>query len=57
MVTSSREGPDIRECYRLGANAYVVKPVDSIEFFKAITLLGLFWGFTNEAPVFHEDEA
>ena len=48
MVTSSREGPDVRECYRLGANAYVVKPVSFSDFFDAIMLVGRFWAVVNE---------
>ena len=50
MLTSSREGPDVRECYRLGVNAYVVKPVDFQEFFEAVKLVGRFWGVVNELP-------
>jgi CheY-like chemotaxis protein len=51
MLTSSREGPDIQECYRLGVNAYVVKPVDFNAFFEAVKLVGGFWGVVNEPPV------
>jgi CheY-like chemotaxis protein len=50
MLTSSRQNPDVQECYRLGANAYVVKPVDFTEFFDAIKMLGRFWGVVNETP-------
>ena len=50
MLTSSRQNPDVQECYRLGANAYVVKPVDFTEFFDAIKMVGRFWGVVNEAP-------
>ena len=48
MLTSSREGPDVDECYRLGANAYVVKPVDFQQFTEAIRTLGMFWAVVNE---------
>jgi CheY-like chemotaxis protein len=50
MLTSSREGPDIQECYRLGANAYVVKPLVFQEFFEAIKVMGHFWAVINEIP-------
>jgi CheY-like chemotaxis protein len=50
MLTSSREAPDLAEAYRLGANAYVVKPVDFVEFMHAVRELGLFWAVLNEPP-------
>jgi CheY-like chemotaxis protein len=50
MLTSSREGPDLNECYELGANGYVVKPVDISEFFEAIKALGKYWAVVNEPP-------
>src|SRR5260221_9306894 len=50
MLTSSREVQDVRECYRLGANGYVVKPVDATQFMQAIKNLGAFWAATNEPP-------
>jgi CheY-like chemotaxis protein len=50
MLTSSRQGPDIAECYELGANAYVVKPVGFAEFFEAVKALGKFWAVVNERP-------
>lgn len=43
MLTSSNEGPDIEKCYALGANSYIVKPVDSDNFFNAIKEIGLYW--------------
>jgi CheY-like chemotaxis protein len=51
MLTSSREGPDLNECYELGANGYVVKPVDFSEFFEAVKALGKYWAVVNEPPV------
>ena len=42
MLTSSNAGPDVRECYLLGANAYVVKPVEFGDFFDALKTLGKF---------------
>jgi CheY-like chemotaxis protein len=50
MLTSSREGPDIDECYKLGVNAYVVKPVGFEEFFQAIKEVGKFWAVVNQPP-------
>jgi len=50
ILTSSREESDLVESYRLGVNAYVVKPVDFNEFVKAIRTLGLFWAIINESP-------
>jgi len=48
MLTSSRQGPDLAECYLLGANAYVVKPVESAAFIDAVTTVGKFWAVVNE---------
>jgi len=50
MLTSSREDPDIKACYALGVNAYVVKPVEFDDFQKAISDLGLFWMIVNQPP-------
>lgn len=50
VLSSSRETPDIEECYELGANGYVVKPVPSDEFDKAISEIGTFWLRVNESP-------
>ena len=50
MLTSSREEQDLVRSYDLGVNAFVVKPVDFQEFFKAIQDLGVFWAILNEPP-------
>lgn len=50
VLTSSRETPDLTECYKHGVNAYVVKPVDFTEFMRAIKQLGIFWAAVNEPP-------
>ncbi|KJV31280.1 response regulator [Luteibacter yeojuensis] len=50
MLTSSREEQDLLRSYKLGVNAFVVKPVDFKEFFEAIQGLGVFWGITNQPP-------
>lgn len=50
MVTSSREEKDLVQSYKLGVNAYVVKPVDFNQFIDAIKQLGAFWAVLNELP-------
>jgi CheY-like chemotaxis protein len=50
VLTSSREEKDLVASYRLGVNAYVVKPVDFHEFVNAIRELGMFWAVINAAP-------
>jgi len=50
MLTSSREERDLVQSYALGANAYVVKPVDFRSYFNALKALGIFWGGINEPP-------
>ena len=50
ILTSSREEKDWVESYKLGVNAYVVKPVDFHEFVKAVKDVGAFWAVVNEPP-------
>lgn len=50
MLTSSKEDPDIQECYRLGVNSYVVKPVQFEKFVKAVSEVGLYWMMLNQPP-------
>ena len=50
MVTSSGEEKDLVESYKLGANAYMVKPVDITQFIDAIKALGQFWAVINKQP-------
>ena len=50
ILTSSKEERDLVEGYRLGANAYVRKPVDFLQFSDAVRQLGLFWLVLNEVP-------
>jgi len=50
MVTSSREEKDLVESYKLGANSYVVKPVDIVQFIDAIKVLGQYWAIINQTP-------
>ena len=53
MVTSSLEEKDLIESYKLGANSYVVKPVDIVQFIEAIKVLGQYWAGINEPPPMH----
>ena len=50
VLTSSREERDMVASYKLGVNAYVVKPVDFHEFVNAVKELGVFWAIVNEPP-------
>jgi CheY-like chemotaxis protein len=50
ILTSSREESDLLASYQLGANAFVVKPVDFQEFIAAVSKLGFFWAMLNEPP-------
>lgn len=50
ILTSSKEDPDIKKCYDLNVNSYVVKPVEFDEFQKAISSLGLYWMIVNQQP-------
>lgn len=50
IVTSSKEDPDISKAYELGANSYVVKPVNFDNFVETVNQLGLYWLLVNEKP-------
>ncbi len=50
IVTSSAEDPDIHRAYELGANSYVVKPVDFEAFSDVMSNLGLYWLLINQPP-------
>jgi len=59
ILTSSKERRDLTECYELGANSYIRKTVDFVEFRKTMELLGLYWLVFNVAPEterMHESE-
>ena len=51
VLTSSQEEKDIKECYKLGVNSYVVKPVEFDEFYKAVADLGIYWLVLNKSPL------
>jgi len=50
ILTSSKEEQDIISSYELGANSYIRKPVDFIQFAEALRQLGLYWLVLNESP-------
>ncbi|UPT67372.1 MAG: response regulator [Sphingobacteriales bacterium JAD_PAG50586_3] len=50
ILTSSKEHPDVKRCYELGVNSYIVKPVEVSNFIKAISELGIYWLALNHAP-------
>jgi CheY-like chemotaxis protein len=50
ILSSSREESDLARSWDLGANAYVIKPVDVDQFFEAVRTLGRFWAVLNQAP-------
>ena len=50
VLASSKEEKEMAASYRLGVNAYAVKPVDFHEFVNAIKELGVFWAVINEPP-------
>ena len=50
ILTSSKEKRDLTKCYELGANSYIHKTVDFVEFRNTIEQLGLYWLVLNVAP-------
>jgi two-component system response regulator len=48
MLTSSKETPDLQKCYKLGANSYIVKPVNFEAFSQAIKNIGFYWLLLNQ---------
>ena len=50
MVTSSAEGRDIVESYKLGVNSYIVKPVEFEKFTETVSRAGLYWMLMNKSP-------
>lgn len=50
VLTSSKEESDLKKCYELGVNSYIVKPVEFEKFVKAIEEIGLYWLLLNQSP-------
>ena len=50
IITSSREDPDIKKAYELGANSYIVKPIDFKDFMDTLSHIGFYWMVVNERP-------
>lgn len=50
VLSSSKEDRDVRRCYELGVNSYVVKPVDFGQFTETVQRIGTYWLKTNERP-------
>jgi len=50
ILTSSKEHPDVQRCYELGANSYIVKPVNFEGFAESIRNLGFYWLLLNQPP-------
>ena len=50
VLTPSKEDRDLKECYRLGVNSYIAKPVEFDQFADTITKLGLYWLVINRVP-------
>lgn len=50
IVTSSAEDPDVNTAYKLGANSYVIKPVQFETFIEAMSKLGVYWLMVNHPP-------
>jgi two-component system response regulator len=51
VLTSSKEERDIIETYKLGVNAYIVKPVEFEKFVSAVSEIGFFWLLLNQPPI------
>ncbi len=50
VMTSSKEHRDVAEAYNLGANSYIVKPVNFDNFIESVGKIGMYWLLLNESP-------
>lgn len=50
ILTSSRESSDLKQCYELSVNGYIVKPFGLEDFIKAVSTAGLYWLVVNQPP-------
>lgn len=50
VFSSSQEDPDVKACYELGVNSYIVKPLEFDAFMKVASELGLYWMLINHLP-------
>lgn len=50
ILSSSTENPDVQRCFDLGANSYIVKPVEFENFSKAVADIGFYWLLLNQQP-------
>jgi len=50
VLTSSHESQDVTECYKLGVNSYIVKPIEFDNFMRSVSELGLYWMLLNKPP-------
>ena len=51
ILTSSKEDSDMEKCYLLGANSYIVKPVEFDNFKTTVSEVGLYWMLLNQPPI------
>ena len=51
ILTSSKESSDLKLCYEMGANSYIVKPYDLADFTRAVSTAGLYWLVINESSI------
>lgn len=51
VLTSSKEDPDLKRCYDLGVNSYIVKPVEFKQFMEIVSDIGAYWVNYNQKPV------
>lgn len=55
VFSSSKEDPDVKECYALGVNSYIVKPLEFDAFSKSVVDVGLYWTLRNHLPEINQN--